>query len=443
MAFEFALLSGFVVIYAFLLICLRQVASSKLAFRFGFLTGFLVFAPQLAWFWRIFGAASLCLWAVLSAFTGVFVLLLHLWHERYGTKHLWLAAGLFWTGLEFFRSELYFLRFSWLSAGYVFSGNSGLLPIGALGVYGSGLLVFISAGLAATVRRRNGLLILILTEIFILLASTLPVKERSGQRTNISVAGMQLEFPPDLKVTTYLDRLISTFPNANLLVLSEYSFDGPIPSRVRNWCKAHNKYLIAGGKEDGAEPGQFYNTAFVVGPSGEIVFQQGKSVPIQFFKDGQAARSQKVWKSPLGKIAICICYDMSYRTVVDRFMRQGAQAMIVPFMDVSDWGEKQHKLHSKIGPIRAQEYRVPVFRVGSSGISQLIDSTGHILETAPFPGDEAMIGGELLLGEPARIPWDAVVAPFCVLLTAGFISWSAFLQFKSCLGKSAQTNRNS
>src|SRR5262249_12719530 len=156
-----------------------------------------------------------------------------------------------------------------------------------------------------------------------------------------------------------------------------------------------------------AVTGQFYNTAFVVGPSGEIVFEQAKSVPIQFFKDGLPAPVQKLWESPWGKIAICVCYDMSYRRVMDRFMRQGAQALIVPFMDVTDWGAQQHRQHAKIGSIRAAEYHVPIFRVGSSGRSQLIEADGKVASVLGFPGEGEMIGGTLILADKARLPLDA------------------------------------
>src|SRR5205085_578061 len=123
------------------------------------------------------------------------------------------------------------------------------------------------------------------------------------------------------------------------------------------------------------------------------VFRQGKSVPVQFFKDGLPAKSQRVWESPWGRIGICICYDLSYTRVTDGLIRLGAQAIIVPTMDVVAWGRHQHELHARVAPIRAAEYGVPIFRVGSSGISQLIDASGRTMATAGFPGAGAMLGG--------------------------------------------------
>ena len=143
----------------------------------------------------------------------------------------------------------------------------------------------------------------------------------------------------------------------------------------------------------------------------------GKSVPIQFFKDGLPATEQKLWDSPWGKIGICICYDLSYRHVVDELVRQGAQAIIVPTMDVADWGKRQHELHSRIAPTRAAEYGIPIFRVASSGISQLVNAQGRVENSAPFPGDEAMLGGKLELGGKGNLPLDYLLAPFCVGIT--------------------------
>src|SRR2546425_3382099 len=186
-----------------------------------------------------------------------------------------------------------------------------------------------------------------------------------------------------------------------------------MPERVRAWCRKQQRYLSAGGKDFIADA-DYFNTAFVVGPGGEIVFRQVKSVPIQFFKDGRPALEQKLWESPWGKLGICVCYDLSYRRVTDELIRQGAQAIIAPTMDVSDWGEHQHRLHARVAPVRAAEYGIPILRLCSSGISQLIDRHGHVITTAPFPGDQAMIAGQLHLNEPGTRPLDRWLAPLAV-----------------------------
>ena len=98
--------------------------------------------------------------------------------------------------------------------------------------------------------------------------------------------------------------------------------------------------------------------------------QAGQERAHPVFKDGLPAPEQKVWDSPWGKIGICICYDLSYTRVTDALVRQGAQMLIVPTMDVETWGQHQHELHARIAPVRAAEYGILIFRVASSGISQ-------------------------------------------------------------------------
>src|SRR5208283_504895 len=99
-----------------------------------------------------------------------------------------------------------------------------------------------------------------------------------------------------------------------------------------------------------------------------------------------------------------ICYDLSYRRVTDRLVKLGAEALIVPTMDVVDWGLRQHELHARIGPVRAAEYGLPLFRVASSGISQAIDGRGRVVASAPCPGDGAILRGILKLGKTGRRP---------------------------------------
>ena len=236
------------------------------------------------------------------------------------------------------------------------------------------------------------------------------------------VTGMQMEFPSDTQVLFALAKLKKQHPEAPLLVLSEYTLTESVPKLVKEWCRDNGRYLILGGKDFASEK-NYFNTAFVIDPQGEIVFRQAKSVPIQFFNDGLPAREQKLWDSPWGGIGICICYDLSYTRVTDRLVWLGAKALIVPTMDVVDWGWHEHELHARIAPVRAREYRLPVFRLASSGISQLVDAYGIVRASAPFPGEEASIAGWLDMSTPGRVPLDRFLAKSSVAVTALLIAW--------------------
>jgi apolipoprotein N-acyltransferase len=302
-------------------------------------------------------------------------------------------------------------------------------------------MFFLERGTTCRIRLIHIFLFIVILSI--LAALLLPVISFSGRRPMAApvIAGVQLEFPIQSEVFQALNKVIATQSslatqpslkspfytietNVDLIVLSEYTLDGEPSQQLKDWCREHGKFLIVGGKEP--LPGNdYYNTAFVIGTNGEVVFKQAKSVPIQFFKDGKPAPEQRVWNSPWGKIGICICYDLSYTRVTDALARQGAQMLIVPTMDVADWGRHQHELHARIAPVRAAEYGIPIFRLASSGISQGVSRFGVVQASAPFPGDGEMIFFATRLGQPASLPLDRYLSPLCVGVTGLFMTWLA------------------
>ncbi len=433
LAYAFSALSCLVLVYLFCLFQLAGVESGRRAFMLGLGIGLLVYGPQLAFFWTLFGPGAVTLWLVLAFWLGLFLVGLRQSIIQLGLVRTALLAPFLWTGLEFFRSEVYFLRFSWLNAGYAFFDSSQLPVLAQFGVYGIGFVLMAVAGLLALLPLRKvvpvgGGLLLALGLIVNLPAT--PQNPSDAPFREVRVAGVQLEFPNEREVLVALDALWRKHPAAELLLLSEYTFDGPVPDFIKDWCRKNQRYLVAGGKEPlGAS--NYYNTAFVVGPAGRVVFQQVKCRPIQFFKDGLPAREQRVWDSPWGRLGICICYDLNYRCVTDELIRQGAQALIVPTMDVEDWGENQHRLHARVAPVRAAEYGVPIFRLCSSGISQLVDARGRVEASASFPGSGEMIAGTMRLARSGARPLDWLSAPICTWLTGVLLGWLGFATLRN------------
>ena len=418
--------SFLIVLYLFALLQLAQTDRWRKAFYSGLAVGLLIAAVRLAFFWRLFSGGAISLWTVYALWLGLFVALARLCLLRLGPKWGWLPIPFIWTGLEYFRSELYYLRFSWLNVGYAFSGTPWQAAMRLTGVYGLGFLLPSVAAAAARLWRKSriqALAVLILGASGIWFGGLLSGQWTSADRhAEVRVAGVQMEFPTDDEVLLRLNDLIRSHPDTELVVLSEYTFDGPVPEAVKDWCRENKRYLVVGGK-DPAPGGDFYDTAFVVGPGGDIVFRQVKAVPIQFIKDGLSAPEQRVWDSPWGKIGICICYDLSYTRVTDRLVKLGAEALVVPTMDVAEWGEAQHDLHARIAPARAAEYGLPIFRIASSGISQWVDCRGDVKATAPCPGGAAVLAGTLEMRGGGRRPLDRWLAPFAVAVTALFVVW--------------------
>jgi apolipoprotein N-acyltransferase len=420
-AYVSAYASPLIVLYLFALLQLAQTDRWRKAFYSGLGVGLLIAVFRLAFFWRLFSGGAVALWVVYAFWVGVFVALARLSLGRQGPRWGWLLIPFVWTGLEYFRSELYYLRFSWLNVGYAFAGAPWQGVVRLAGVYGIGFLL---AGLACVAAyawhksRTRAVVMLLLGTCGVCLVGLWGGKEQPAvNAASVCVVGIQMEFPSEKEVMFRLNDTLGAYPDAQLLVLSEYTFQGPVPPRVSEWCRQNKRYLIAGGKESG--PGaNFYNSGYVIGPGGDVVFRQVKAVPIQFLKDGLPAPEQKLWNSPWGKIGICICYDLSYTRVTDRLVQLGAEALIVPTMDVVDWGQAQHELHARIAPVRAAEYGIPIFRLASSGISQMVDRSGRVTATAPCPGDGSRLAVTLETCSGGRRPLDRWLAPFATGVTA-------------------------
>jgi apolipoprotein N-acyltransferase len=410
--------------YAYGLVRMTDQPTVRRAFYFGLATGFLCYAPQLFFFWQIFSVAAIVLWLVLAFWIGLFAAIVCGSIRRWGkVKAAWLIP-IIWTGVEYFRSELYYLKFSWLNVGYAFHD-----PLGVIGMYGIGFLFFAIAAAYLVLRPAlvSASLFILIVFIAILWPAHSQTKPPGGRM--LRIVGIQMEFPPKNVLPKLLNQAFAKDTNAPIFVLSEYTLDGPVPDSLKDWCREHSRYLIVGG-EDPAGADNYYDTAFVVGTNGDIVFKQAKSVPIQFFKDGLPAQKQEVWNSPWGKIGICICYDLSYTRVTDELVRQGAQLLIVPTMDVEDWGRHQHELHSRVAPVLAAEYGIPIFRVASSGISQAVTGGGFVVAQTKIPGNGEIFSAQLRLPMRGSLPLDRYLAPLCVALTGIVTAVLLFLTWK-------------
>ena len=420
--------------YAFGLVRLTDQPNVRRAFYFGLAAGFLCAAPQAFFFWKIFSAAAIVLWLVFAFWIGLFAAIVCGCIRRWGkVRTAWLIPVI-WTGTEYFRSELYYLKFSWLNIGYV-------LQFPFFGMYGCGFFAFCIVVAFIFYRRaivwyfmnKVPLLELLLYLILFMmaLALLLPALARAKWRITkpITFVGVQLEFPNEYVVSKMLDRALAKNTNAPIFVLSECTLDGGVPDSLKNWCREHSRYLVVGGK-DFVTNHVYYNTAFVVGTNGEIVFKQAKSVPVQFFDDGLPARKQEVWNSPWGKIGICICYDLSYTRVTDELVRQGAQLLIVPTMDMEDWGRHEHELHSRVAPVRAAEYGIPIFRVASSGISQAVAGGGNVIAQTSVFGSGEIISAQLRLPQRGSLSLDRILAPVCTGITGIVMAALLFLTWK-------------
>jgi apolipoprotein N-acyltransferase len=418
LALLYPVLGPLVLFFVAAMVSLSQMLSPRAGFYMGLGMGLAIYAPHLSFFWTIFGVGAVALWLVLAFWLGFFVAGGAWAGRRFSRPWLMGLLPFLWLALEYFRSELYYLRFSWLTPGFVFASSPAFSHLAWLGVYGIGFLFALIASLTLLIRDPRRQFAALAAAAFVLfLIGLAPASHRPAAERSVVVAGVQLEFPDDNQVLRALEKARQQAPAAGLFVLGEYTFQDVIPREVKEWCRDNKRHLIAGGKLAAAD-NQFFNTAFVVGPDGEIEFDQAKSVPIQMMSDGLPAVSQKVWNSPWGRIGIAICYDLSYRRVIDRLVENGAEALVIPTMDVYEWGARQHELHAHVAPMRSMEYGLPIFRVCSSGISQLLDDNGCLKASAPFPGDNEVLSGRLEFRGPVSLPIDHHLGPVSIVVSS-------------------------
>jgi len=402
---------------ALAMVALRWMVRGSVAFVAGLLLGLGMYAPQLHFFLETFGVGAFILWVALAFWMGVFLFIINRCRDFFGLTWAALVTPVVWLGVEYLRGELYPLKFAWLTPSCALVGDPFMEFLLRPGSYGYTLFVLALVSSLVMAWRRPVLAALAVLAWVSLFRAMDPLRidrPKSIPR-RLEVAGLQVESPDLLDLVEGMNRLVEQHPRVQLVVLPEYTLDGKVPERLRQWCRETYKYLLVGGKEKAGNG--FYNTAFVVGPDGKTVFTQAKVVPTRFLDDGYPAKSQSVWDSPWGKLGICLSHDLAYTKVTDELVRQGAEAFVVPAYEATAWGEHEHQLHSRFAPMRALEYNIPTFRIASSGVSQVVDSMGSVVDSIPYRTEGAALTGTLDLQGPGLLPLDRLLAPLCVFLS--------------------------
>ena len=401
---------------------LRRAATARAGFYFGWMVGLCIMVPQTWFVYGIFKHLGILLWLLMSIWLGLLVAMWQAGAHRWGDRIMTVLAPVLMLGVEFFRSEIWPLRFTWDTAGFALPAVEWKSALWALGIYGTGALLL---GLVTVATSKVRMAAVACIPLGILLIGKLLPSGNNSSSESVAVAGLQWEDGSSDLYLKWLDQSLLKHPATQLFVFSEYSFPGPPPPEITEWARIHGRYVITCGADivPGATFDKYYNTAFVIGSDGSVVHRQVKAVPIQFMDDGLPAPRQAVWPSPWGKLGICICYDMNYTTVTDELVRQGARALVIPAMDRENWGAAEHVLSARLGATRAAEYGLPVFRLASSGISQIIQSDGTIAAAGEFPGQGDTVAGELALGSPGHLPLDRWLAWPCVVVAGIVLLW--------------------
>ena len=361
-----------------LFVAFSSVSTIRKAFYIGLIQGIVAYGTSLYWLVYIFKSAVAPLIIVMSMWTGIFGALFVLLIPKIKTPALkaLLAIGL-WTSIEFFRSELFFMKFSWITSGIAI-GPVALTPI--IGVYGVSCLIFACS--TCLYFKGTRIIGILLTALLIALGT---FKPGPIEPTNnpIKVAAIQSE---SCSLSTYLSMSHELLDKKPALILwPEYAIPFDIRSnnpktfkKIQTLAEKMDTVFILGSKtviENSSD--NWYNTALAVNKNG-VLGEYYKNSPVHFFDDGIPGTFRNPIKTPIGTIGTPICFDFDFSAIMREMTILGAEYFAVPSFDAVGWSKNQHLQHSSILPIRAAENARWVVCAASSGISQIIDPHGCI-----------------------------------------------------------------
>jgi apolipoprotein N-acyltransferase len=403
-----------------LLVALRGQHGTR-ARTIGFLHGMAVFGIGLSWLFQIFGSLVVILWCVLAAFTALFAEMQSRAVRRGGGS--WRLAGftvLNWCSWEFIRSELFPLKFPWMTAGLALGPNA-MLPW--IGVYGMGALVVLLAIWITLHNWKSATLLCLLLFLAVTSFRRLP-EPAADDPHKVRVGGIQQE---GVSLDEFLKGTKQMPPGIQYVVWPEYAVPYDIRTNPRDWkllqtlCRERDITLTLGTQWHAESGDKWRNIALTLDPSG-VRGEHTKVHTVHFFDDGTPGTITQPVETIHGKIGTPVCFDCDYEGVTRRMTSAGAEMFIVPIMDAESWTARQHDQHAELFRIRACENRRWMYVCGSSGVSQVIDPHGHVHALLPALAQGNLIGeigAEKNLTFYTRIGW---ITPWC-LLAAAAICW--------------------
>lgn len=405
------------------LLGLLQGVTLRQAFYIGIGFGTAWFCGDLFWIARLFGPAALSLCVILALFPALYAVLYVWLRMRLPRVPVWLLAPLLWTGIEYYRSELFVLKFGWLGLGYGVV-NAPLLAYFAswFGCYGlSFVIVLLGAVLLAMFADTAGVpqsrkalwrVVPVLAGWLALCLIPLPAPQPDHPlRVRLVQANSEDEDSfyrlsrSGVGISANVAANTAANAPADIIVWPEYSFVSDPNRTPKLWPKIkriaqeNHAYLLFGAKDqfDPNDEGGFRNTAFLLDPNGDLIGRHVKNHPVHFIRDGVAGTQARAIPTPLGRLGVAVCFDMDYPDVARRLAQDGAIVFLVPNDDPPEWGPVQRVQHRLLFQMRAVECGRWLGRADVAGGTSVAAPTGqeiaHIGTTQPAALD-VLLGRE-------------------------------------------------
>jgi len=376
-----------------LLFALRDATPSH-AFYLGLLHGILFIGVTMSWMVDVFQDASqmvVPLVLILSLFFAFFARGYAVAQNRYGPS--WttaLFASCWWISMEFYRSEIFYLKFPWMTPG-VGLGPTCISPV--IGVSGASFLIILAAALLCQKKRHcitGAIMMAGLLGVMIL-----QKYKASPENTSLNVMAVQSE---DFSMDRYLHltREAETSVSPDIIIWPEYALSYDVRKHSRDMQKLYglaaekDAVIIVGTQTEIKNP-DWHNTALTLNKDG-VLGEHYKNHTVHFFDDGVAGTEAKAVSAESWKIGTPICFDCDYQDVIRRMTSDGAEFFAIPSMDGIHWGDKEHYQHAELFRHRAAENGRWITVAATSGVTQIIDPNGNRVKSIPIIEEGVLIG---------------------------------------------------
>ncbi|MDR2195164.1 MAG: apolipoprotein N-acyltransferase, partial [Gallionellaceae bacterium] len=454
---------------AILFVQWTRVASPRAAAGVGFAFGLGLFGAGIAWIYvalHDYGGMPLPL-AVLAtglfaAFIALFPALAGYAQARFATT-TWARVALLmpalWTFSEWLRGTL-FTGFPWLSFGYsqvAASPLAGYAPV--FGVYGTSLVVAVSAGLLAVLWllrwSRAGKIALLMTLVLWAGGAALRVMEWTQPQGDVfRVALLQGNIPQEVKfrqggldgtLTAYRDLIRQS--DARLIVLPETA----LPVLREELPASYALSLLEFGRQQGSdiligaferEDDRYFNSVFSLGASPSQSYRKHHLVPFGEFIPLRPVLGwfiNEVLHIPMGdltrgdahqpplkvagqQVAVDICYEDVFGEEIIRALP--AATILVNVSNDAWYGHSAAAMqHNQIAQMRALESGRMMLRATNTGVTSVIDRDGRIKQM--LPQHEAGMLTAVVQGYTGSTPYvrwgNAPVLLLAVLMAAASV----------------------
>lgn len=227
--------------------------------------------------------------------------------------------------------------------------------------------------------------------------------------------GSELVVFPELSNTGYITKRNKKFGKDFFLAAEK--IPGFTTDEIGKQAKAYGVYVVLGmAEQHPVIPGAVYNSAALIGPTGDVVGVHRKiHIPGEekhYFIPGNDVR---VFKTDIANIGITICYDGQFPELTRMLALKGAEILCM-IWNMPSFSNKPQLLEH-FNAARAAEnrmYAVSSNRVGSDdgkvdffGHSCISDPVGNMLAVAGNEGEEiifAELERDVLLEERAQMP---------------------------------------